>query len=120
MMEVDIVKIFLLGLAAFRLTRLIVFDKITEFIRKPFFEETVEVDKEGNEIVYYSVKEKGLKHFLGELLSCHWCTGIWVSIGLVLFNHYAPVLSSYIIMILCVAAIGSIIETIIGNLIADE
>jgi hypothetical protein len=119
-MELDIVKIFIIGLAAFRLTRLFVFDKITEFIRKPFFEEISEVDEEGNEIIFYMVKDKGIKHFFGELLSCHWCTGIWVSIGLVILDYFIPVISNFVLMVLCVAAIGSIIETIIGKLNIDE
>lgn len=119
-MELDIVKIFIIGLAAFRLTRLIVFDKITEFIRKPFFEEKIEIDKEGNEIIFYMVKEKGIKHFFGELLSCHWCTGLWVSIGLVMLDYYIPVVSYFLLMVLSVAGIGSIIETIIGKLNSEE
>jgi len=119
-MELDIVKIFIIGLAAFRLTRLIVFDKITEFIRKPFFEEKIEIDKEGNEIIFYMVKEKGIKHFFGELLSCHWCTGLWVSIGLVMLDYYIPVVSYFLLMVMSVAGIGSIIETIIGKLNSEE
>ena len=119
-MELDIVKIFIIGLAAFRLTRLIVFDKITEFIRKPFFEEKIEIDKEGNEIIFYIVKEKGIKHFFGELLSCHWCTGLWVSIGLVMLDYYIPVVSYFLLMVLSIAGIGSIIETIIGKLNSEE
>jgi hypothetical protein len=119
-MELDMVKILIIGLAAFRLTRLIVFDKITEFIRMPFFEEKTEIDDEGNEIIFYIAKEKGVKHFLGELLSCHWCTGLWVSISLIMLDYYIPVVSYFILMVLSVAAIGSIIETIIGKLIADE
>ena len=119
-MELDIVKIFIIGLAAFRLTRLIVFDKITEFIRNPFYEEKIEIDKDGNEIIFYMVKEKGIKHFFGELLSCHWCTGLWVSIGLVMLDYYIPVVSYFLLMVLSVAGIGSIIETIIGKLNSEE
>ena len=119
-MELSIIKIVIIGLAAFRLTHLLVSDKITEFIRKPFFKENVEVDKDGKEVIYFIVEEKGIKHFFGELLSCHWCTGIWVSIGLVMLDYFAPVFSSYLLMILCVAAIGSIIETIIGKLNTEE
>ncbi len=25
------------------------------------------------------VKGKGLRKWIGELLSCYWCTGVWVS-----------------------------------------
>ena len=36
-MDIDFFAFILLGLSAFRLTRLLVFDKITAFIRDPFF-----------------------------------------------------------------------------------
>ncbi|MEH7255563.1 DUF1360 domain-containing protein, partial [Neobacillus niacini] len=45
-MDIDLFTFILLALASFRLTRLIVFDKITEFIRQPFFDEIKEENEE--------------------------------------------------------------------------
>lgn len=103
----------LLALASFRLTRLFVFDKITEFIRGPFFIEWTELNEDGVEEVYMKPKEKGIKGWIGELLSCYWCTGIWSAIGLYVGYLVAPFLFKHIIILLAIAGVAAIIETII-------
>lgn len=106
--------IALLAIAAFRLTRLLVFDKITEFLRRPFLEEVSEREENGEETVYLVPKGKGFRKWMGELLNCYWCTGIWVSAFLLGAFYYFPSVSVPIILILAVAGIASIIETIIS------
>ena len=117
--EISFVTILILGLASFRLTRLIVYDKITEFLRSPFFNEVEETNEDGTKDIYLLPKEKGLKKWIGELLSCFWCTGIWVSIGITLLFLSGARWGSFIILILAVAAIGSIIEVIISKWIGN-
>ncbi|MBT2729326.1 DUF1360 domain-containing protein [Bacillus sp. ISL-75] len=112
-MKITLLNLIILSLASFRLTRLFVFDKITEFIREPFFNEIKEVDEYGEIEVYYLPKEKGVKKFLGELLSCYWCTGIWTSVGVVGISLLYPIVSYPIILILAVAGIASILESIV-------
>ncbi|MEH7085263.1 DUF1360 domain-containing protein [Neobacillus drentensis] len=112
-MKITFLHLLLLSLASFRLTRLLVFDKITEFIRVPFFNEIKEVNEYGEMEVYYVPKEKGVKKFFGELLSCYWCTGIWTSIGIVSLSMLFPDFSFPIIIILAVAGFASIMETIV-------
>ncbi len=100
----------LLGLATFRLTRLLVYDKITAFIRAPFHEIREEVNSEGSmEHVLY-VKGTGIRAFLGELLSCHWCTGVWCAIVLYLGSLFFPAVFHPIAYILAIAAIGALLE----------
>ena len=111
MHQIDIFHFLLIGLASFRLTRLFVYDKITEFIRNPFLQEITEVDESGQEITYTIPKEKGLRRFFGELISCHWCTGIWVSTFLVCFYLFYPAVAYIPILILSISAVGSVIET---------
>jgi Protein of unknown function (DUF1360) len=112
--DFTIESLFIIGLASFRLTRVIVFDKIAEFIRAPFLEEIIE----GDEV--YTIPKKGpIRSWIGELLSCYWCTGVWVSIGLLAVYTYLPSIGVAIILIFAVAAIASIIETIIGRLLGD-
>ncbi|XJZ28205.1 DUF1360 domain-containing protein [Bacillota bacterium Lsc_1132] len=119
MLGVDFLDIIVIGLASFRLTRLIVFDKITEFIRIPFFDKITEINEAGETDVYYTPKSTGIKKVIGELLSCYWCTGMWASLFLVLFYWLAPAAGSIIIVILAVAAVGSIIETVITNMLGS-
>ncbi|SFB98302.1 Protein of unknown function [Bacillus sp. OV322] len=111
--------IILLGLASFRLTRLIVYDKITEFFRRPFFNEIEKENEEGVTEIYLLPKDKGIKRWIGELLSCFWCTGIWVSIflyGLYLLKNPA---GDAVILILSIAAIGSVFEVVVTKIMGD-
>jgi hypothetical protein len=112
-MKITLLNLLLLSLASFRLTRLLVFDKITEFIRYPFFYEIKEKNEYGEIEVYYLPKEKGIKKFFGELLSCYWCTGIWTSIGVVSISLLYPDVSFPFILILAVAGFASIMELIV-------
>ena len=112
-MKITFLQLVLLSLASFRLTRLLVFDKITEFIRTPFFREINEENEYGEMEVYYLPKEKGVKKFFGELLSCYWCTGIWTTTGIVCISLLYPKFSLPIILILGVAGFASIIESIV-------
>ncbi|MDQ0216291.1 hypothetical protein J2S13_002732 [Oikeobacillus pervagus] len=113
MNEIGLTVLLILGLASFRLTRLIVFDKITEPMRRPFFNEIEEKDENGKEMIYLVPKERGIRKWIGELLSCYWCTGIWVSIFLIALYLEKWLLGEIIIIILAVAAIGSILEVIV-------
>jgi hypothetical protein len=112
-MDIDFFVLILLGLSAFRLTRLLVFDKITEFIRKPFLNEVEEIDEYGKIETYLVPKDGKIKGFMGELLSCYWCTGIWASIGLCALYLIYPTVAFPILLILAVAGLAAIIETLI-------
>lgn len=111
--------IVVMGLASFRLTRLIVYDKITAFIRAPFFDEIEEKDENGLTEIYLVPKKKGLQSWIGELLSCYWCTGFWASLFLFGLYLYEPVIGQFLILLLAVAAIGSILEVIVGKLLGN-
>ena len=116
-MEINLLFFLLLSFATFRLTRLIVSDKITELIRKPFLEEIEEVNEKGEIEHFILIKGKGFKGFIGELLSCYWCTGMWCAIGLVSFHYFFPFIGQIVILILAVAGLGGVIETIVRRLL---
>ncbi|HWO77529.1 MAG TPA: DUF1360 domain-containing protein [Bacillus sp. (in: firmicutes)] len=106
----------LLSLASFRLTRLLVFDKITEFIRRPFFVEWTEVNQDGVEETYIKPKEKGLQSWIGELLSCYWCMGVWSALGLYGGLIVYPPIFQPIIVVLAIAGLAALIETIVHSI----
>ena len=112
-MDIDFFTFILLGLATFRLTRLLVFDKITAFIRNPFLDEIEEIDENGQTDTFLVPKEGMIKGFFGELLSCYWCTGVWSAIVLCTFYLVYPTLAIPVLLILAVAAVAAIIETLI-------
>jgi hypothetical protein len=112
-MSITMLDFLILALASFRLTRLLVFDKITEFIRAPFIEEVEQTNEQGETDIYLVPKGGRIRRFFGELLSCYWCTGIWSSIGLCLLYLFIPSIALPFILILAVAGVAAIIETIV-------
>lgn len=116
-MDISWLEFFVISLASFRLTRLIVFDKITAFLRAPFLTEEVEVNDSGEKETYY-VPRKGLvRTFFGELVSCIWCTGIWSAAALYLSYLFWPVFVAPIIIIFAIAGGAALIEIIIEQFI---
>ena len=112
-------EFILLSLASFRLTRLIVYDKITAFLRKPFFDEVEKKNKKGEVEIYIIPKKSGIKGWIGELLSCYWCTGIWSAIIIVAALFFFPYWSNPVIVVLAVAGLASLIETIVQRLLVE-
>ncbi|WP_409253456.1 DUF1360 domain-containing protein [Bacillus sp. SCS-153A] len=117
-MELTLFQLTVMGLAVFRLTHLIVYDKITEFLRAPFFDEVEEMDEAGNSEIYLVPKKGKVKGWIGELLSCHWCTGIWSAAGLYGLYIFFPVAAEPLIVIMAAAGIASILETFIQKWIS--
>jgi len=62
------------GLASYKLGRLIAKDEVTAFVRAP----VTESDESGEE----EPKGEGVQRMLGELVTCPYCIGVWVAAGL--------------------------------------
>ena len=83
----------LLIIASYRLTHLIVFDSIMEPVR----EWLVRVP------------------FIGQVVTCYWCCGVWVSAALVAAHLLWPAATFWVVLILAVAGGQAILETLIGR-----
>jgi hypothetical protein len=105
----------LMVLASFRFTRLVVYDTITNFMRAPFHNSVEETLPDGTSETYIEIKGDGIKYWIGELLSCHWCIGIWSSI--IIYTNYLlfPIYAIPVITILAIAGCASIIQSYIEN-----
>lgn len=112
-MNIDLLTFIVLGLACFRLTRLIVFDKITESLRQPFFDEIAEENEDGTVEVYYLPKSTPIKKFIGELLSCYWCTGVWISAAVITGYLFLPAIFVPLILVFAVAGLAAILESVV-------
>jgi hypothetical protein len=110
--ELEVLLFF--GLASFRVTRLIVFDKITEFFRAPFFD----IVTEGEES-FFVPKKTGLKKWIGGLLDCYWCTGFWVSLFLLSLVKIMPEIGEPVIVLFAIAGLASLLESINSKLLGD-
>lgn len=100
----------LLGFATFRLTRLLVYDNITHAIRAPFHDVREVRQADGTIEQVLIVKGSGIRAFMGELLSCHWCTGMWCALLLYTGLSLFPPFFLPLINILAVAAVAALIE----------
>lgn len=109
-MMITWIELFILALASFRLTHLLVYDDIMDWLRKPFLSVTYVTDENGNVSRITEPRGKGLRNWLGSLISCHWCTGIWCATLLTALQFYAPVTYPFIVL-LAVAGIAALIET---------
>lgn len=108
-MQLEWIDLFVIILASFRLTRLIVFDEVFSFIRKPFLTVTYENNEVGEMLQITEIKGSGLRHWIGQLLSCHWCTGIWTAFVVVTTYYFLPQLYP-LLLILAVAGGGALIQ----------
>jgi uncharacterized protein DUF1360 len=77
----------LLGVATHKLSRLLAKDAVTSPLRAPFTRfEGPAGEAELNE----SPRGHGVRHSLGELLTCPFCLGVWISSGLATGLVFAP------------------------------
>lgn len=103
--HISLFDFVLLSLATFRLIRLLVYDRITEFVRDWFFAEP------------YPGKcpESGFKASVGHLFGCPWCMGVWIGL-FVVFLYYLTPLVWFPILVLAVSGTASAIQ-IFANMI---
>ncbi|MFH0852208.1 MAG: DUF1360 domain-containing protein [bacterium] len=99
---IPIFDFILLGLAVFRLTHLFVYDHITGWLRE-FFERF----------------QTGPGKTISNLLSCPWCTGIWVAL-FVSFAYFATPYAWYVILVFALAGAGTLVEIIAGHIMSHS
>ena len=78
-------------------------------------EELEEKNEKGEIDIYLVPKEKGFLGWMGALLSCYWCTGIWVSMLVFILRFYLPLLYQPVVIIFAAAGLAALIETIVQS-----
>jgi hypothetical protein len=79
--------LLLLGLASFRIGRMIAFEGVAAPLRAPFTETQLDGSGAGQTVV---AAGDGARRVFGELMSCPICLGTWVAAGLVYGLHLLP------------------------------
>ena len=101
--RIEVRDIALLGVAAHKLSFVVSNDAVTSPIRAPFTERQ---EKESPKSVDEKPRDTGLRKSIGELLSCQFCLGMWLSsfftYGLVL----APRVTRLIATVLAVVTVS--------------
>lgn len=80
-------------------------------------EEIEEKNDKGEIEEYIIIKGKGLRRWIGELLSCYWCTGVWVTTGLFFLVTFNPLLGKPVLIIFGAAGVAGILEGILAKII---
>jgi len=88
-----------LAAASFRLSKLVVHEKVESWIRRPFVDE-----KAGRP------KGRRLRFAIGELLSCTRCTGAWSSLGLVALRLHSPAAGRTVSAVLATSAGNDLLQ----------
>jgi hypothetical protein len=97
-------EFILLSLAAFRLTRLFVYDKITAFFREQFYDAKITKTS-----VTLQKPTSGPRRTIADLLSCPWCFGAWAGATVVFFYALTPY-AWYPILMLAVSGVASMLQ----------
>lgn len=109
-MNIHSLTFVILGIATFRLTHLLVFEEITTFLRAPFVDAVNEPDASGRWVKLQYPKPYRLRGFIGALISCPWCTGIWVSTVFVVGWYLFPHIVFPVAVVFAVAGLGVFLE----------
>ena len=100
----------LLGLSAYRMGRLVAYDKVFETYRS-FFTQTVP-DQSGAGDSVEPIRKSGVHQAIGELLSCPICSGTWISAGLVYALALAPRPTRYFISIMSTIGLAELLNAL--------
>ena len=93
----------LLGLATFALAKTVAKEKIGTWVRNPFVEES-------NEHKPGSPRGHGLRHAVGELLTCPRCVGAWAALGVVGTRAASPRAGRVAAAVLAAAGINDFLQ----------
>ncbi|HVZ76328.1 MAG TPA: DUF1360 domain-containing protein [Candidatus Paceibacterota bacterium] len=98
----------IMALAAFRITRLIVYDKIARWFRELFVMRR-EVERNGKTYVEIHPYPRGFRHTIYDLLQCPWCIGIWAGL-IVIVCYFIFVWAWSVILFLAIAGVGTLLQ----------
>jgi Protein of unknown function (DUF1360) len=80
-------ELLMLGLASFRIGRMIAYEGVAEPLREPFTSTRLDDSGAGQTVVATGF---GARFVLGQLMSCPICIGTWVAAALVYGLHLVP------------------------------
>ena len=108
--ELTVLDFVLITLAAFRIIRAVLYDKIFAFFREQFYDAS---ELKGKMVL--TKPANGPRRTLADLLSCPWCFGVWAS-AMVAFFYLLTPFAFFPVMFLALSAVASFFQ-ILSNLI---
>jgi hypothetical protein len=104
----------LMALATFRITRLIVYDKITRWFRELFVKHRV-YEEGGVTYVEIIPYKRGFFRTIEELLQCPWCIGFWSAL-IIVFCYFVFAWAWSVIFFLALAGASTLIQLYANSL----
>lgn len=105
----------LIILAAFRLTRLFVYDHIMQFFRDFFLDREEYTDERGAVHIRRFPPLTGPRRTINDLLSCPWCFGMWAGLLVPLFYFLSPY-AWFVILVFAISGVATFLM-LLSNLI---
>ena len=103
--------IALLGIATFRMSRLVTADRVTSILRRPFVEEGVgEEQLEG--VVQKPREEGGIVQAVGQLITCPWCISVWAAAFNVYLLTLFPRVGRLFLLIMSSSGISQLLDPV--------
>jgi hypothetical protein len=103
--------IALLGIATFRLSRLLTADRVTSILRAPVVEEGVgEEQLEG--VVQKPKEAGGIVQAVGQLVTCPWCISVWAAAFNVYLLTLFPRLGRLFLLVLSSSGISQLLDPV--------
>lgn len=94
----------LITLAAFRVTRMVVYDKIFAFFREQFWDAEVLKTK-----VTLTKPKGGPRRTIADLLSCPWCFGVWAT-AMVSFCYLLTAYAFFPVLLLALSGVATLLQ----------
>lgn len=102
--ELALVDYVLITLASWRLSRLMIADTVTKWLREQFWD----VKKVGKSYLLEKPKT-GPRRTLADLFSCPWCFGVW-AVAIVAFAYLITPYALYPVIILALSGVASSLQ----------
>ena len=97
--DTSILELFVMSLATYRLTRILVFDKIFKLFRDF-------IRSRSGWKVFYVIRE---------IITCPWCAGVWVALTIVVLYYFVP-FGKLFIYILAISGVASFFVILVNNI----
>ena len=104
-------EILPLALATFALSKVVAREKIGTWMREPFVEQDAEHRP-------HAPRGRGLRHAVGELMTCTRCMGAWSALGLVALRVHSPAAGRTVTTVLAASAGNDVLHTAFSLLCA--
>lgn len=113
--DISVFEFIILTLAVFRITRLLVYDQVAQFIRDLWLNLREEPRNDGVILVHRTKPNTGFRRLMADLFGCPWCVGVWVALGSTAVYLFFP-WTWFFWLFMAMAGVSSFIQITINGI----